>query len=43
MIELLRRVERLFTPTGRASYSLNHWVGLGRYLLDGDVPPQTGS
>ena len=37
------RLERTRVPDGSAiakaiDYSLNHWVGLGRYLLDGDVP-----
>jgi transposase len=36
-------LERRRVPDGSAiakaiDYSLNHWVGLGRYLLDGDVP-----
>jgi hypothetical protein len=38
--------ERTRVPEGSAiaraiDYSLNHWVGLGRYLLDGDVPITT--
>ena len=37
------QLERSRVPDGSAiakaiDYSLNHWVGLGRYLLDGDVP-----
>ncbi len=37
------RLERTRVPDGSAiakaiDYSLNHWVGLGRYLLDGEVP-----
>ena len=37
------KLERTRVPDGSAiakaiDYSLNHWVGLGRYLLDGDVP-----
>jgi transposase len=37
------RLERARVPDGSAiakaiDYSLNHWVGLGRFLLDGDVP-----
>ena len=37
------RLERTRVPDGSAiakaiDYSLHHWVGLGRYLLDGDVP-----
>jgi transposase len=37
------KLERTRVPDGSATakaidYSLNHWVGLGRYLLDGDVP-----
>ena len=37
------QLERTRVPDGSAiakaiDYSLNHWVGLGRYLLDGDVP-----
>jgi len=37
------QLERTRVPDGSAiakaiNYSLNHWVGLGRYLLDGDVP-----
>jgi len=39
------QLERTRGPDGSAiakakpiDYSLNHWVGLGRYLLDGDVP-----
>ena len=37
------QLERQRVPDGSAiakaiDYSLNHWVGLGRYLLDGDVP-----
>lgn len=36
-------LERTRVPDGSAiakaiDYSLNHWVGLGRFLLDGDVP-----
>jgi transposase len=37
------RLERTRVPEGSAiakaiDYSLNHWAGLGRYLLDGQVP-----
>ena len=37
------QLERTRVPDGSAiakaiNYSLNHWGGLGRYLLDGDVP-----
>lgn len=37
------QLERTRVPAGSAiakaiDYSLNHWEGLGRYLLDGDVP-----
>ena len=37
------QLERTRVPDGSAiakaiDYSLNHWVGLGRYLVDGDVP-----
>ena len=37
------QVERSRVPDGSAiakaiDYSLNHWAGFGRYLLDGDVP-----
>ena len=37
------QLERSRVPDGSAiakaiDYSLNHWQGLGRYLLDGDVP-----
>ena len=37
------QLERTRVPDGSAiakaiDYSLKHWVGLGRYLLDGDVP-----
>ncbi len=37
------RLERTRVPDGSAiakaiDYSLNHWEGLGRFLLDGDVP-----
>ena len=37
------QLERTRVPDGSAiakaiDYSLNHWAGLGRYLLDGDVP-----
>jgi transposase len=37
------QLERTRVPDGSAiakaiDYSLNHWVGLGRYLLDGEVP-----
>ncbi len=37
------QLERTRVPDGGAiakaiDYSLNHWVGLGRFLLDGDVP-----
>ena len=37
------KLERIRVPDGSAiakaiDHSLNHWVGLGRYLLDGDVP-----
>ena len=37
------QLERIRVPDGSAiakaiDYSLNHWVGLGRYLLDGEVP-----
>jgi transposase len=37
------QLERTRVPDGSAiakaiDYSLNHWVGLGRFLLDGDVP-----
>ena len=37
------KLERTRVPDGSAiakaiDYSLNHWAGLGRYLLDGDVP-----
>ena len=37
------KLERTRVPDGSAiakaiDYSLNQWVGLGRYLLDGDVP-----
>jgi len=37
------QLERTRVPDGSAiakaiDYSLNHWGGLGRYLLDGDVP-----
>ena len=37
------RLERTRVPDGSAiakaiDYSLKHWVGLGRFLLDGDVP-----
>jgi transposase len=37
------KLERTRVPDGSAiakaiDYSLNHWEGLGRYLLDGDVP-----
>ena len=37
------QLERTRVPDGSATrkaidYSLNHWVGLGRFLLDGDVP-----
>nr|WP_110057736.1 IS66 family transposase [Prauserella marina] len=37
------QLERSRVPEGSAiakaiDYSLNHWVGLGRFLLDGDVP-----
>ena len=37
------KLERTRVPDGSAiakalDYSLNHWVGLGRYLLDGEVP-----
>ena len=37
------QLERTRVPDGSAiakaiDYSLNHWAGLGRFLLDGDVP-----
>ncbi len=37
------QLERTRVPDGSAiakaiDYSLNHWIGLGRFLLDGDVP-----
>jgi transposase len=37
------QLERTRVPDGSAiakaiDYSLNHWMGLGRYLLDGEVP-----
>ncbi|MES2784645.1 MAG: IS66 family transposase, partial [Pseudomonadota bacterium] len=37
------KLERTRVPDGSAiakaiDYSLNHWAGFGRYLLDGDVP-----
>lgn len=37
------KLERTRVPDGSAiakalDYSLNHWVGLGRFLLDGEVP-----
>ena len=37
------QLKRTRVPDGSAiaraiDYSLNHWVGLGRYLLDGEVP-----
>jgi transposase len=37
------RLERTRVPDGSAiakaiDYGLNHWLGLGRFLLDGDVP-----
>ena len=37
------KLERTRVPDGSAiakaiDYSLNHWAGLGRYLLDGEVP-----
>ena len=37
------QIERTRVPDGSAiakaiDYSLNHWAGLGRFLLDGDVP-----
>ena len=37
------RLERTRVPDGSAiakaiDYSLNHWAGLGRFLLDGAVP-----
>jgi transposase len=42
-MHLWLKLERTRVPDGSAianaiDYSLNHWVGLGRYLLDGDVP-----
>ena len=42
-LHLWLQLERTRVPDGSAiakviDYSLHHWVGLGRYLLDGDVP-----
>ena len=42
-LHLWLQLERTRVPDGSAiakaiDYSLNHWVGLGRFLLDGDVP-----
>ena len=42
-LHLWLQLERSRVPDGSAiakaiDYSLNHWVGLGRFLLDGDVP-----
>ena len=42
-LDLWLKLKRTRVPEGSAiakviGYSLNHWVGLGRYLLDGDVP-----
>ena len=42
-LHLWLQVERRRVPDGSAiakaiDYSLNHWLGLGRFLLDGDVP-----
>ena len=42
-LHLWLQLERSRVPDGSAiakaiDYSLNHWVGLGRFLLDGEVP-----
>jgi len=42
-LHLWLKLERTRVPEGSAitkaiDYSLNHWEGLGRFLLDGDVP-----
>ena len=42
-VDAFGRISRTRVPDGSAiakaiDYSLNHWVWLGRYLLDGDVP-----
>jgi transposase len=42
-LHLWLKLERTRVPDGSAiakaiDYSLNHWVGLGRFLLDGEVP-----
>jgi transposase len=42
-LHLWLQLERTRVPDGSAiakaiDYCLNHWVGLGRFLLDGDVP-----
>ena len=42
-LQVWLQLERTRVPEGSAiakaiDYSLNHWAGLGRYLLDGDVP-----
>jgi len=42
-LRLWLQLERTRVPDGSAiakaiDYSLNHWTGLGRFLLDGDVP-----
>ena len=42
-LHLWLQLERRRVPDGSAiakaiDYSLNHWIGLGRFLLDGDVP-----
>jgi transposase len=42
-LHLWLQLERTRVPDGSAiakaiDYSLNHWTGLGRFLLDGDVP-----
>jgi transposase len=42
-LHLWLQLERSRVPDGSAiakaiDYSLNHWAGLGRFLLDGDVP-----
>jgi transposase len=42
-LRLWLELERTRVPDGSAiakaiDYSLNHWTGLGRFLLDGDVP-----
>lgn len=42
-LHLWLQLERTRVPDGSAiakaiDYSLNHWAGLGRFLMDGDVP-----